>query len=152
MRDHRAVYELGTDGPRQILVGVDGSDSSLNAGAYAAGLARRQSSTLVALYVAPTVRVSSAIAATAGIALPGDDDGYGDQLEQLVRQRAAEVGVRVEFVRRAGDPYEELVAVAAELRVDAIVVGASRHAGHRIVGSLAGRLVKNAQWAVTVVP
>jgi nucleotide-binding universal stress UspA family protein len=145
------VYELGTDGPLEILVGVDGSDSSLRAGAYAAGLARRQASTLVALYVAPTGHVSAAMAATAGIVLP-DDDAFANQLEETVRQRAADVGVRVEFLRRRGDPYVELVAVAAELRVDAVVVGASRHAGHRIVGSLAGRLVKNAQWPVTVVP
>jgi nucleotide-binding universal stress UspA family protein len=146
------VYELGTDGPRQILVGLDGSESSLQAGAYAAGLARRQSSVLVALYVVPTFRFSSAIAAAAGVALPSHDDGYGDELEQMVRQRAAEIDLPVEFLRRRGDPYEELVAVATELRVDAIVVGASRHAGHRIVGSLAGRLVKNATWPVTVVP
>ena len=31
------VVRLGTDGPTRILVGVDGSETSLRAGAYAAG-------------------------------------------------------------------------------------------------------------------
>jgi nucleotide-binding universal stress UspA family protein len=115
-------------------------------------MARRQSSTLVVLYVAPVFRLSYAVAATAGLALPESMDTYGDQLEQLVRQRAKEISLSFSFVERRGDPYEELVAVAEELRVDAIVVGASRRAGHRVLGSLAGRLVRNAHWPVTVVP
>ena len=44
-------FELGTDGPSAIVVGVDGSATSLRAGAYAAGLARRQRARLVAVYV-----------------------------------------------------------------------------------------------------
>jgi nucleotide-binding universal stress UspA family protein len=36
--------------------------------------------------------------------------------------------------------------------VDAVVVGASTHAGHRLVGSLALHLVRVARWPVTVVP
>ena len=35
-------FELGTDGPAAIVVGIDGSTTSLRASAYAAGLARRQ--------------------------------------------------------------------------------------------------------------
>ncbi|HEU4946748.1 MAG TPA: hypothetical protein VFT31_06325 [Kribbella sp.] len=35
-------FELGTDGPRLVVVGVDGSRTSLRARAYAAGVARRQ--------------------------------------------------------------------------------------------------------------
>jgi len=37
-----AAFELGTDGPKVILVGIDDSVTSLRAGAYAAGLARRR--------------------------------------------------------------------------------------------------------------
>jgi hypothetical protein len=33
-----------------------------------------------------------------------------------------------------------------------VVVGASEHAGHRIVGSLATRMVRAGKWPVTVVP
>lgn len=36
------AFELGDDGPRVILVGIDGPPTSLRAGAYAAGPARRQ--------------------------------------------------------------------------------------------------------------
>jgi len=33
-----------------------------------------------------------------------------------------------------------------------VVVGASEHLGHRIVGSLAARLVRAGKWPVIVVP
>ena len=46
-----SVFEYGVDGPKLIVVGLDGSDSSWRAAAYAAGLARRQHSKLVLVYV-----------------------------------------------------------------------------------------------------
>lgn len=61
-------------------------------------------------------------------------------------------GIHAEFVLRRGNPYRELLAVADELRVDAVVVGASTQSGRRFVGSLAGRLVRDAAWPITVVP
>jgi nucleotide-binding universal stress UspA family protein len=42
--------------------------------------------------------------------------------------------------------------VAKEICADAIVVGASTKAGHRLIGSLAVRLVRAGKWPVTVVP
>ena len=51
-----------------------------------------------------------------------------------------------------GDPWTELNRAATETKADAVVVGASEHAGHRIVGSLAMRLVRAGKWPVTVVP
>lgn len=144
-------FELGTDGPTRILVGVDGSDTSLRAAAYAAGLARRQGSHIVALYVATTGGMAAGMALTAG-ALLQTHDVIGDELQAQVQEAMTRLGVTVTFERRRGNPYLELVRVADELRVDAIVVGASTQAGHRLVGSLAGRLVRDAKWPVTVVP
>jgi nucleotide-binding universal stress UspA family protein len=141
-------FELGTDGPTRILVGIDGSPSSLRAGAYAAGLARRQGARLIAVYVVP---ISAAPAQVAGALLQTHDEIATD-LRRAVREGAELVGIDAEFVLRHGNPYRALVAIAAELRVDAIVVGASTQAGHRFVGSLAGRLVRDAGWPITVVP
>ena len=56
------------------------------------------------------------------------------------------------FLTAAGDPYHEITRIAGETRADAIVVGASLKAGHRLMGSLAVRLVRAGKWPVTVVP
>jgi nucleotide-binding universal stress UspA family protein len=145
------AFELGTDGPSRILVGIDGTDTSMRATAYAAGLARRQGSALVALYVLTGPAVTAPVAGAAGALLDTQNE-LADQLRSTVRQLNDHLGIRAELEVRAGNPYRELLAVAHERRVDAIVVGASTSAGHRFVGSLAGRLVKDAAWPVTVVP
>jgi nucleotide-binding universal stress UspA family protein len=53
---------------------------------------------------------------------------------------------------RPGDPVTEIVRMADEVKVDAVVVGASMQAGHRLIGSVAVRLVRMGRWPVTVVP
>ena len=63
-----------------------------------------------------------------------------------------EFGVPIAFMTVRGEPFTELRRIADEIRAGAVVVGASAHAGHRLVGSLAVRLVKAARWPVTVVP
>jgi nucleotide-binding universal stress UspA family protein len=63
-----------------------------------------------------------------------------------------EWGVSMTFITSRGDPFTELCRVAEEIRADAVVVGASAHATHRLIGSLAVRLVKAGRWPVTVVP
>ncbi|GAB2477159.1 universal stress protein [Jatrophihabitans fulvus] len=143
-------FELGTDGPTRILVGIDGSDTSLRAGAYAAGLARRQGARLVTVFVR-TAGFAGGVAATAGAAIEAQED-LAREVRDLVTEGATYVGIEPEFVERSGNPYKEIITVAEQLRVDAIVVGASTQAGHRFVGSLAARLVKDAAWPVTVVP
>lgn len=145
------MFELGTDGPSRILVGVDGSDTSMRAGAYAAGMARRQGAHIVALFVATMGGFGAGIAASAGAYLDAQAS-VADDLRKEIEANAPRLGITVSFVQRRGNAYVELVRVADELRVDAIVVGASTQAGHRLVGSLAGRLVKDARWPVTVVP
>jgi nucleotide-binding universal stress UspA family protein len=145
------LFELGTDGPARILVGIDGSPTSLRAAAYAAGLARRQGSRLVCLYVAPSMALAGQLAATAGAMMQTQDE-IAQNLRDMVNEGARSVGVEALFVLRHGNPYRQLIQVAAEFRVDAVVVGASTRSGRIFVGSLAGRLVRDAKWPITVVP
>jgi nucleotide-binding universal stress UspA family protein len=149
------AFELGTDGPRVVLVGIDGSVTSLRAGAYAAGLARRQGARLVCVYVEQLTAMSGGTGVGAAGAIAAQDQALRETAEYLRRQAeegAARLGLPLTFIAAFGDPYHELRRVADEVRADAVVVGASAKAGHRWVGSLAVRLVKAGRWPVTVVP
>lgn len=143
------MFELGTDGPRTILVGIDGSETSMRAGAYAAGLARRQGSHLVVIFVHVA---TAAMAPDVIVAARSAQDSTLAELQATAKENAARLGVAYTFYERRGNPYAEIIRLANELRVDAVVIGASMRAGHRLVGSLATRLVRDARWPVTVVP
>jgi nucleotide-binding universal stress UspA family protein len=147
------MFELGTDGPSVILVGVDGSQSSMRAAAYAAGLARRQRSRLALVYVAPLgiVAAPQAAAATAELGREIAAD-LERQLQEAIERTPEDQRPQWEYHTVQGDPYNGLVETADRLLADAVVIGASEKAGHRILGSVAIRLVKAGHWPVTVVP
>jgi nucleotide-binding universal stress UspA family protein len=150
-----AAFELGTDGPKVILVGVDDSVTSLRAGAYAVGLARRQGARLVVVYVEQPSALYGAAAAAGASAIAEQERAFTETaagMKRRLEEGALDRGVPITFVTAVGDPYHELRRVADEVRADAVVVGASTKAGHRLVGSLAVRLVKAGRWPVTVVP
>lgn len=144
------MFELGTDGPSRILVAIDNSDASLRAGAYAAGLARRQGSRIVCLFVGEISPLVSALPSATGATIEMNH-AIAEQIRATVIEQAPRLGLDVTFVETSGDPFTEIARVADEFRVDAVVVGASS-GGHRRVGSVAARLVKAARWPVTVVP
>ena len=150
-----AAFELGTDGPKVILVGIDGSVTSMRAGAYAGGLARRQGARLVVVYVEQRSALYGASAGAGVSAIVEQDRALAEtaaDLRQQVEEGAARFGLPITFITAAGDPYHEIRRGADEVRADAVVVGASAKAGHRLVGSLAVRLVKAGRWPVTVGP
>jgi len=143
-------FELGTDGPT-VIVGVDGSPTSTHAGAYAVGLARRQNSRIVVVYVV-TAPAMAGLAPSASGAIEESLVESAREMAEQVEAGALHHGVPAEFRAVRGDPYTELTRIADEVRADAVVVGVSTQAGHRFVGSLAVRLVRAGRWPVTVVP
>ncbi|MEC4020720.1 universal stress protein [Streptomyces sp. H27-D2] len=147
-----APFERGTDGPKVIVAGVDGSDSSWRAAAYAAGLARRQNALLAIVYVQPVLAAGAALGAPVAETTTEVAEGLIAEVRASVERMRGIYEVRWEFHTFRGDPYSGLVTAADELKADAVVVGASEQAGHRIVGSVAIRLVKAGRWPVTVVP
>jgi nucleotide-binding universal stress UspA family protein len=148
------TFELGTDGPTAILVGVDDSVTATRARAYAAGLARRQRARLIVVYVAPigTAMGVSSVGAAVMAAEAEAHDEIAAELRGVADEIARELGITVDFIVAHGDAYTEIKRIADERRADAIVVGASQKAGHRLIGSLAVRLVRAGKWPVTVVP
>jgi nucleotide-binding universal stress UspA family protein len=144
-------FELGTDGPQVIVVGVDGSVTSLHAAAYAAGMARRQSAQLYVVFVRSTPSMAALSPMGYASAQRALDETQAD-LRQRFLDGAALIGLSVEFITTEGDTFGELVKVANKVRADAVVVGTSTQAGHRVIGSIAVRLVRLGRWPVIVVP
>lgn len=148
------AFEIGHDGPTAVVVGVDGSDPSMRAAAYAIGVCRRQRSRLVVVYARETSGGLSSLMDSTGASQAAAVQ-HQDDTERMLRESQVMTeaeGVRVDVVVRTGDPYQVLSTVAREVRADSVVVGSSASIGHRIAGSLAVRLVRKARWPVTVVP
>jgi len=145
-------FERGTDGPKVIVAGLDGSESSMRAAAYAAGLARRQNAMLALVYVQPVMAAGAALGAPVSDTTEEVAEGLVSEIRSATERLKDIWNVRWEFHTFRGDPYNGLVTAADELKADAVVVGASESAGHRFIGSVAVRLVKAGRWPVTVVP
>src|ERR1700704_5612084 len=79
----RRQFELGTDGPGAIVVGIDRSTPSLRAAASAAGLARRQRTRLVAVYARTQPTALLSLADHTGSAITGAIDAQDGSEAQL---------------------------------------------------------------------
>src|SRR3982750_508699 len=108
-------FELGTDGPGAILVGVDGSPTSMRAAAYAAGLARRQRTKLYAVYARSTPPTMISLADHSGLAMSAVLDAQEDLITHL-RSEISGWGAETELIVRSGDPLTVLSEVAKETR------------------------------------
>lgn len=148
-----AGTEQSGDGPRTVVVAVDGTASSLRAVSYAAGLARRNGAVLTLVHVR---KVPSTAAWLGSVGAPIEEMDLEDRgltvMEQLANVARSERGVEVECAVCDGVTTREIARVADELHADAVVVGCSRSRLHRIAGSVAARLVRRGSWPVTVVP
>ena len=137
---------------RAILAGIDGTDTAMRAAAFAFGMARRQGSRLIVVFVAcpaPLVPLRPAVATV----LEHDTATHlYAELRDQMRDAAEELRVPVTLVKTYGDPYTALRDTADRCQADTVVVGASQKAGHRFAGSVATKLIRAGHWPVLVVP
>jgi nucleotide-binding universal stress UspA family protein len=150
--DGRAEHEvpaLRLEHP--VVAGYDGSASSRNALAYAAGMSRRLRRPLLIVYVCSSGVYCEPLTGQV-VGVPRDAEALERwllaELDQVTGQAEIDVHVRT----RRGSPARELAAVAEEFSADALVIGAPTHIWHRIAGSVSGWLARHARCPVIVVP
>jgi nucleotide-binding universal stress UspA family protein len=134
-----------------VVVGYDGSASSRNAMAYAAGVSLRLGRPLLVLYVCSSGVYCEPLTGQV-IGVQRDSEALERWLLAELDQVACGAGVEVHVRTRRGSPARELAAAAAEFSADALVIGAPEHFWHRIAGSVPGWLARHARCPVIVVP
>lgn len=124
---------------------IDGSDHAWKALDLAADMARRYDAELTILHVVPYEPMPDELRQLAAIEhIPIGEDAarfhynrtLGDRLTREGKARAGKAGIaRVEALTAEGRPAEEILAVAADRGVDAIVLG------RRGLGNVTGLLM-----------
>src|SRR5207302_11121422 len=143
--------------PQRILVGLDGSDGSERAVAWAVQVATLLNAEAVAVYVLEPLSPAAVGYGLAPIALP---DGWLDDLRrQLENEWSAPLkhaGIRYRTVFEVGarGAATSLIAVAGELHADLIVTGRRGVGGFGVVlrGSGIHRLVVHGPVPAVVIP
>jgi len=142
--------------PKIIVVGVDGSDQSIEAARVAGALANCHSAKLIVVTV---VRPPEGWWGIVGS--PPTAEALGDSLSEAQRDvldrtlRSVDIsGVDYETQEEIGEPSARLIDVCTRVNADILVVG-RRGAGllrRMVVGSVANHVVHEAPCPVLVVP
>ncbi len=134
-----------------VIAGYDGSESSRNALAYAAGVSQRLGRPLLVVYVCSTGVYCEPLTGQV-VGVPRDAEALERWLLAELDQVTGHADVEVHVRTRRGSPARELAAAAEEFSADALVIGAPKHIWHRVAGSVSGWLARHARCPVIVVP
>lgn len=134
-----------------VVVGFDGSPSSRNALAYAAGLSRRLGRPLLAVHVSPPGIYCEPLTGQV-IGTPKDRAETERWLLAELDEVCDNCKIVVQVITRRGNPARELAAAADEYSADALVIGAPGTRWHQLAGSVSGWLARHAHCPVVVVP
>ena len=134
-----------------VIAGYDGSASSRNALAYAAGLSLRLGRPLLVVYVCSSGVYCEPLTGQV-VGVPRDADALERWLLAELDQVTGNAEVDVHVRTRRGSPARELAAAAEEFSADALVIGAPTRVWHRVAGSVSGWLARHARCPVIVVP
>jgi nucleotide-binding universal stress UspA family protein len=136
-----------------IVVGTDGSDSASEAVVLAAGLARSDGSVvhLVTVHRETSGGLSVPIAGVAAADSGVTSALVAERSQEILDQAAALLeGVTVERHAESGNVADVLIAIAAEINADLIVVG-NKGMDRRIFGSVPNSVAHSAPCSVLVV-
>ncbi len=150
-QDRPAEAPGARDPGHPVVIGYDGSPSSRNALAYAAGLARRLARPLLVVYVVPYGVYCEPMTGQVICTARERQDLEPWLLAELNQVCDAE-GLDVRVMARRGNAAKELAAAADSSSADALVVGASGHKLRHVAGSIPGWLARHARCPVIVVP
>ncbi len=134
-----------------VIAGFDGSASSRNALAYAAGVSSRLGRPLLIVYVCSSGVYCEPLTGQV-VGVPRDAEALEQWLLTEFDQVTGHAEVNVHVRTRRGSPARELAAAAEEFSADALVIGAPKHIWHRVAGSVPGWLTRHARCPVIVVP
>lgn len=138
---------------QKILVGIDGSEESLNAFKSALSLAKKINASVSVLYVLPLgVEVSSALSLFTGM-----KDIFRKGAEKILKEAqsiAEEEGIEVRLKFEEGEPYTKLVDILYAEESDLLVLGKSGKGGlaKALIGSTASRAIGASPVDVLVIP
>lgn len=132
---------------RTILVGIDGSEDSVQALIRAGVIADRFSARLVAVWVTPSKP-------SAGFDFLTEEqlDGMEHEADEILETLKADLGIDFEKVVAEGDPGDVLLSLAHSKQADLIVVGrrGTSPTIRWVLGSVVTKLVQHAPCAVLV--
>ena len=152
--------------PRKVLLAMDGTGDSDRAARVAVALSSKSGAELHVVHVGRLAETSSGAAVGHPSYLPGEPPGYAERqarklLERQVEELRASGGTVTEAHLRMGRPAPEVIALAAILGVDLVVVGSGGpHAMRRAIatathraalGSVSDPIVRTAPCPVLVV-
>ena len=134
----------------KLLLAYDGSKQSEKAFAVAVDMASRYSAKMIVLSVARPPEPPVAVELDAMIENATE---YYEGHFRSMKEQVEKMGIDAEFLVRVGHPAEQIVQMANEERIDAIVMG---HRGESflqrwLLGSVAKRVLSYAHCTVIVV-
>jgi nucleotide-binding universal stress UspA family protein len=159
MSDRIEAVEPDGNRPVTIIVGLDGTDASMRALAYAIGVGRRMQARIICAYAqhvdflpAAALSLPTACSLLAFETAAEVTEATKAELRTLLTRAKQEVGITIELQCLTGDPAHALAEFATDMRADLVVVGASRHQGSHLFHSVSRRLNRRTAWPLTIVP
>jgi nucleotide-binding universal stress UspA family protein len=142
------------DSPRNILCATDFGPSSKRAVTVALALAKAFGGSVTLIHVFDAPVLPGAPFMPLNDTGPQAEKEARHELDAAVTEAGAQIDGVVHGVLRRGRPWEEVVAVGADMRADLVVVGTHGRRGlpRAILGSVAERVVRLSEVPVLTVP